>query len=267
MFNFTGAETQNPGGGRRRGDSFADFLLGYPASVAALIRERTSAVSAGISNTSVRMTFDVNSKLTVNIGLRYEYSPWLNGYKGPARHIRSDAGQADHRRRQYQPGGSDLAVCSPCRLPVLRAIHPDQQPGRLALLNHLYRSHAVRSASRICLAAARQRTPSIRGGFGIFYEPEGTSGRVNRNILPVPVVGDGESDRERSAQSNHRELLPRLAARFCIGESFDPADSDSPEDGIATSTTASQYSSSYRPRPFFDIAYVGNHGAPSAKHG
>jgi hypothetical protein len=33
-FSFTGAETQNPAASAGTGDAFADFLLGYPASVA-----------------------------------------------------------------------------------------------------------------------------------------------------------------------------------------------------------------------------------------
>ena len=84
LFSFTGAETQNlhsataPTGG----DAFADFLLGYPASVARAYPGANFGGQRWYHQYFAQDDIRVNPKLTVNVGLRYEYSPWLNGYKG-----------------------------------------------------------------------------------------------------------------------------------------------------------------------------------------
>ena len=70
----------------------------------------------------------------------------------------------------------------------------------------------------------------VRGGFGIFFEPEGTSGRVNRNILLFLLSETVKPDGECNSHSHNCELLPWFAAWFCFGEPGDPADSDPLED-------------------------------------
>ncbi|HEV2275184.1 MAG TPA: carboxypeptidase-like regulatory domain-containing protein, partial [Acidobacteriaceae bacterium] len=81
-WNFTGSETQNPASPSSTGDAYADFLLGYPFSS----QRAYPAINFGgqrwyyqfFGQDDIRLT----SHLTVNVGLRYEYSPWLNGYRG-----------------------------------------------------------------------------------------------------------------------------------------------------------------------------------------
>ena len=80
IFNFTGSETQNSAA--TGGDAFADFLLGYPASVARAYPANNFGGQRWYQQYFAQDDIRVNPKLTVNIGLRYEYSPWLNGYKG-----------------------------------------------------------------------------------------------------------------------------------------------------------------------------------------
>ena len=79
-------ETQNPSAATKGGDAFADFLLGYPASVGRAYPRPTLAVRAGTSS-SCQDDIHVSEKLTVNIGLRYEYTPWPGRLPWTARHL------------------------------------------------------------------------------------------------------------------------------------------------------------------------------------
>jgi outer membrane receptor protein involved in Fe transport len=70
IFNFTGVETQSSA--LTGGDSFADFLLGYPASVARAYPGANFGGQRWYHQYFAQDDIRVNDKLTVNVGLRYE---------------------------------------------------------------------------------------------------------------------------------------------------------------------------------------------------
>jgi hypothetical protein len=125
----------------------------------------------------------VNPKLTVTVGLRYEYSPWLDGYKGqlgtfdPTKAkpiiVESNTDQVDLTSQYaapaaYQFFGQYIQTSSQAGLPYSITYTDRTQFGpRVGFAWQPFGAGTV-----------------VSGGFGIFFEPEGTSGRVNRNILP-----------------------------------------------------------------------------------
>jgi hypothetical protein len=180
LFGFTGAETQNQGAG---GDAFADFLLGYPASVGRAYPGNNFGGQRWYNQYFAQDDIRVNPKLTVNVGLRYEYSPWLDGYKGqlgtfdPTQSkpiiVEGNTSQVDLTSQYaapaaYQFFGQYIQTSSQAGLPYSITYTDRTQFGpRVGFAWQPFGNGTV-----------------VRGGFGIFYEPEGTSGRVNRNILP-----------------------------------------------------------------------------------
>jgi hypothetical protein len=82
QWSFNGSITQNPAKPAGTGDAFADYVLGIPFSVA---RNFPADWFGGVANYwhfYAQDDFKISNRLTLNVGLRYEYSPWLDGYKG-----------------------------------------------------------------------------------------------------------------------------------------------------------------------------------------
>ena len=82
QWSFNGSQTQNPASPSGTGDAFADYMLGIPYSVSRSYPADTFGGYATYWHFYAQDDFKVNERLTLNLGLRYEYSPWLAGYKG-----------------------------------------------------------------------------------------------------------------------------------------------------------------------------------------
>ncbi|HKX30136.1 MAG TPA: TonB-dependent receptor, partial [Blastocatellia bacterium] len=67
--------------GDRSGNAFADFLLGLPRSVVRAYPADTFGGSANYWHFYFQDDLKVNQRFSLNVGLRYEYSPWLKGYR------------------------------------------------------------------------------------------------------------------------------------------------------------------------------------------
>jgi hypothetical protein len=83
-FGFTGVMTQNPAAAASTGDAFADFLLGFPANSG---RSNPATWWGGYGtywHGFVQDDLKVSNSLTINLGVRYEFTPWLTGYRNQA---------------------------------------------------------------------------------------------------------------------------------------------------------------------------------------
>ena len=79
---FNGFATQNPASASGTGDAFADFMLGMPRQVTRSFPADTFGGQATYWHFYVQDDFKVSSRLSLNLGLRYELSPWASGYRG-----------------------------------------------------------------------------------------------------------------------------------------------------------------------------------------
>jgi hypothetical protein len=256
IFNFTGSETQSSTASG--GDAFADFLLGYPASVARAYPGANFGGQRWYHQYFAQDDIRVSEKLTVNVGLRYEYSPWLNGYKGqlgtfdPTQSkpiiVEGNTNQVDLTSQYaapaaYQFFGQYIQTSSQSGLPYSITYTDRTQFGpRIGFAWRPLGNDTV-----------------IRGGFGIFYEPEGTGGRVNRNILPFLL--------SETVNQTQNVVPTRTTANFFLGSQLGSALANP---AILPTLTHLKVGSNQHysfgvqqqlsPKTVFDIAYVGNHG-------
>jgi len=178
-FGFTGAETSNNGSG---GDSFADFLLGYPASVGRAYPGNNFGGQQWYKQVFVQDDIRVSPTLTVTAGLRYEYTPWLEGYLGQLGTFNPALTQpiivASHN--------SQVNLSSQFSAPAAyqffgQYIQTTKQAG---LPYNVTYTDRTQFGPRVGFSWHPFEKTVVRGGFGMYYEPEGSGGRVNRNILP-----------------------------------------------------------------------------------
>jgi hypothetical protein len=182
-FTFNGNATGN---NTSSGDAYADFLLGYPSTVARSFPAANFGGQGLYKQFFVQDDYRVSARFTINMGLRYEYSPWLDGYRGqlgtfdPTKAkpiIVSGTGAVPDLTSQpaapaaYQYFGQYIQTSSQAGLP----------------LNITY-TNKTQFAPRVGISYSISPKTVLRAGFGMFYEPEGTSGRVNLNILPYRLA-------------------------------------------------------------------------------
>jgi len=181
-FGFTGAETQNPASSKGTGDAFADFLLGYPASVARAYPGNNFGGQQWYKQFFGQDDIRISEKLTVNIGLRYEYTPWMEGYLG-------QLGTFDPTKTQpiiVASHNGSVNTSSQFAAPAAMQFFGQyvQTTADVGLPYNLTYTDRLQFGPRVGFAWRPISKTVIRGGFGMYYEPEGSGGRVNRNILP-----------------------------------------------------------------------------------
>jgi hypothetical protein len=193
-WSFTGQVTENPASTSGTGDSYADFLLGYPNSVARAYPGKTFGGYGTYWHAFVQDDWKVSNRLTLNLGLRYEYSPFYKGWRG-------QVGTFDGTRSR----------------PIIIASKTDQidldaqYSGRVAyeLFKDLIQTSSQAGlplaitwpnkkdfAPRLGLAWRPLGEKTVfRGGYGIFYEVESTNARVNLNMIPFTLGETAYNDR------------------------------------------------------------------------
>jgi Carboxypeptidase regulatory-like domain len=258
IFTFSGVETQNASLATKGGDAFADFLLGYPASVARAYPGANFGGQRWYHQYFFQDDIRLNQKLTVNVGLRYEYSPWLNGYKG-------QLGTFDPTKAQpiiVEGNSSQVDLTSQYAAPAAyqffgKYIQTSSQAGLPYSITYTDRTQF---GPRIGFAWRPIGNDTvIRGGFGIFYEPEGTGGRVNRNILPFLLA--------ETVNQTQNVVPNRTTANFFLGAQLGSALANP---SILPTLTHLKVGSNQHysfgiqqqisPKTVFEVSYVGNHG-------
>lgn len=185
VFNFTGVMTQRPTSSAGTGISFADYMLGHPASST---RSNPATWWGGYGTYwHVFMQDDVRvtNNLTLNLGLRYEYTPWLTGY-------RNQAAAFDPTRAKSIIVSSETDQIDLAAQPLAEvgyALFGDliQTSSQAGLPLNITQNDMTQFAPRLGFAYRIGDRTVVRGGYGMFYEAEGTSGRLNFNFIPFSL--------------------------------------------------------------------------------
>ena len=192
LFSFNGNETaqvtvtQNPDGTKTTtasgGDAFADFLLGYPSAVQRSYPGYNFGGQGWSKQFYVQDDIRISDRVTLNAGLRYEYTPWLNGYRGQVGTFNPalskpiiDSGKGSTLDLSAQPG-------APAAYQYFgQYIQTSSEAG---LPSNITYSDTKQFGPRVGVTVSLNPKTVVRTGFGIFYEPENTDGRLNLNMLP-----------------------------------------------------------------------------------
>ena len=88
------------------GDAYADFLLGYPSSTDVTIGTPGGRITSSNFGAFVQDDWKITPKLTLNLGLRYDYFSSLPRLTDAAPRLTSAPARFDRewRIRQHQPG-------------------------------------------------------------------------------------------------------------------------------------------------------------------
>ena len=256
-FGFTGVVTQNPGGATKGGgDAFADFLLGYPASVARAYPGANFGGQGWYKQFFAQDDIHVSDKLTVNIGLRYEYTPWLEGYLG-------QLGTFDPTKTKpiiVASHNSKVNTASQFAAPTAMQFFGQyvQTTSDVGLPYNLTYTDKLQFGPRVGFAWRPIEKTVVRGGFGMYYEPEGTSGRVNRNILPFLL--------SETVNQTANVVPTRTIANFFGGSVLGSATTTPSLNPTLTHLKMGEndhwslaVERELSPKTLFEIAYVANH--------
>ena len=177
--------TQRPTNSAGTGVSFADFLLGYPANATRSNPATWWGGSGTYLHGFLQDDFRLTNNLTVNLGLRYKYTPWLTPYRNqgavfdPTRDrpiiVSSETNQIDLAAQQLADVGYSL----------FRDLIQTSSEAGVPL--QLTSNDTNQWAPRVGFAYRLGDRTVIRGGYGMFYEAEGTSGRLNFHFLPFSM--------------------------------------------------------------------------------
>jgi hypothetical protein len=172
QFTFNGQYTQLPTS-TNSGNVFADFDLGLASLTEGLSGSASGAFHAHLQNYFAQDDWRLSKRLTLNLGLRYEYySPWSE-----------ETGKAT----VFQ-FGSDVGSCFGAACPFGQIL--PSQPGK-----PYYQGDFTNFAPRVGFAYSPfgDNKTSIRAAFGLFYTPPDVTDQVNSVFNPPTALNYFES--------------------------------------------------------------------------
>jgi hypothetical protein len=190
---FNGFATQNPASPAGTGDAFADFMLGLPRQVTRAFPADTFGGQATYAHFFIQDDIKVNSRLSLNLGLRYEYSPWASGYRG-------QIGTFDPSSPRPIIVGSEtdqIDLGSQFAGPSAYALFQNyiQTSSQAGLPLSITSTDKTQFGPRFGFAWQPFGNKTVlRGGYGSFFEQENTDGRVNNNMVPFRLDETGIND-------------------------------------------------------------------------
>ena len=182
QWTFNGSMTQNPASTAGTGDAFADYMLGVPYSVGRSYPADVFGGYATFWHFYVQDDFKVSDRLTLNLGLRYEYTPWLWGYRGQVGTFLPNSPQPI----AVQSVNLAAQFAGPTAYNIFGNLI--QSCAHAGIAANCTANDNAQWAPRLGLAwrPFGNRTV-VRGGYGIFYEPESSTNRVNHNMVPYQI--------------------------------------------------------------------------------
>lgn len=186
VWSMTGINTQNPASTTGTGDAFADWMLGYPANVQRAYPANFFGGQNGYYQFFVQDDYRVSDRLTVNVGLRYEYTPWLAPYKNQM----GTFDPALSRPIVVSGHGTTVDLTSQYAAPVAYQHFGNliQTSSEAGIPFNITYTDKKQFAPRVGVAYRPFGDSTVfRAGYGIFYEPE-NGNRDNYNILPYKLA-------------------------------------------------------------------------------
>ena len=214
VYNYTGIATEQPASTAGTGDGFADWMLGYPANAT---RGNPATWWGGYGtywHFFLQDDVKISNRLTLNLGLRYEYTPWLNGYRGQVATFDPSVAKSIIVASKTDKLDLDAQPLAKVGYDIYKdLIQTSSQAGLpLSITEQSKNNWAPRGG--IAWRPFGDKTV-VRAGYGIFYESEGTSGRLNFNFLPYSVTETINADRGQRPT--------RTTANFFLGAPFGSA--------------------------------------------
>ncbi|MBC8166453.1 MAG: carboxypeptidase regulatory-like domain-containing protein, partial [Bryobacteraceae bacterium] len=194
LWNFNGQNTENPANPSGTGDSFADWMLGLPSSATRSFPSDTFGGDYTAWHFFVQDDIKVTRKLTLNLGLRYEYTPFTTAFRGQTGTF--DGTQARPLIVASNTNEPDLDAQPAARTAYGYLRDLIQTSSQAGLPYSITRPDKKQWAPRFGFAwRPMDENTVIRGGYGIFYEGEYTDGRVNLFMPPFLLSETALNDR------------------------------------------------------------------------
>jgi hypothetical protein len=190
--------------GRFSGNSVADFLLGYCSSCAGALGSSRSNYRSNTIAPFINDEWRVNQKLTINIGLRYDYLGWWR--------------EQNNLEGAFDPASGKIAFHKvPANIPA--ALQP-----LIINQDNFYPAGIIRPdrnnwAPRIGLAYSAFAKTVIRTGFGVYYDNPNLN-ELQFNRLMPPFYFNRTILPDKSSPVQIDTLFPGLSAILQIPAPF-----------------------------------------------